>query len=200
MNILNEDLKDIVLKHNANGKFGVRLVHAPFDVVGDGDGGSEDKELKDKQRIINFGNVAFPVDYTRMSPEEKKRIVPTTWVFREAGGKSTAAPVEFSYTPIPAEDSLSPSDIAFFDDVQKILIEKNVSKVLGVSLVRPGIPGISFKRGGSVITLPIDLISFVPGEMRHGTLWVFPPGQDAAIQGVESGGPIGKGKFDDEDF
>ena len=49
-----------------------------------------------------------------------------------------------------------------------------------------------------MITVPLELRGphgFVPGQEHYDVVWVFPPEGNAI---AESGGPIGKGKFDDD--
>jgi hypothetical protein len=171
-------------------------LHAPFEVE---DAEEEpSKGVRNNQRIVNFGNVAFAVPVNRMSPQERAQIVPTTWAF--SGQPGVALPVEYSFSPDPLSDNLSSTDLELFEDISKVLQASPAAHVLGLSLVFPSPPGIRFKCGNSVITLPLNLGGLVPGELRFDTVWVFSPQADSTIvQCVESGGPIGQGKFD-EDF
>jgi hypothetical protein len=194
LQLINGPLRDTIIKHEKAERFGIRLIHAPFDVE-DPEDDTPSKKLGNKQYVVNFGNVAFPVPVKRMSPQERAKIVPTTWVF---GSPNVATPVEYSLTPDPIGDMLSTSDLALFEDISKILIASPAINVLGLSMVHPSLPGIRFKRGNSIITLPMDLNGFVPGEERFDTIWVFHPDHEGAIvQCAESGGRVGVGKFDE---
>jgi hypothetical protein len=156
-------------------------------------------ELKKGFRYVNFGNVAFPAELGRLAPKEKTKFVPTTWFFNQAGrGNVTALPVELSYSPSPVQDQLTQADLNLLDDLQKVLVEKNLSNILGVELVYPSVPGIKFKRGPNVITLPAEFRDVVPGTESYPTLWVFHPKNGVTVQCVEIGGPIGEFFFDDE--
>ena len=130
-----------------------------------------------------------------MSPQDRAKIVPTTWKFNAA---DVATPVEYSLSPDPVNDHLSSSDIALVSEISKIIVASPAAKVLGLSLVYPSLPGVRFKRGNSVITLPLELRGLVPGQEHYDVVWVFPPEGNAIVQCAESGGPIGKGKFDDD--
>lgn len=190
---INGPLRNAILKHNKGERFGIRLLHSPFDVE-EGDV-QPSKGISGNQRVVNFGNVAFAVPVSSMSPQERAKIVPTTWVISKPG---VVVPVEYSLSLDPINDSLSSSDLELFEDVTKILLASPAAHVLGLSLVYPSLPGIRFKRGNSVITLPLDLKGLVPGQLRFDTLWAFPPQADGAVvQCVESGGPGGQGEFDE---
>jgi len=102
---------------------------------------------------------------------------------------------KYSYTTDPGGDSLSDEDLALFDAIQQVLVQNRLLNVLGVTLVRSGNPGVRFKRGANIVTLPLDLKGVVPGTESIPTLYVFSPDGDAIVLREEIGGEPGKVAF-----
>jgi len=172
---LNEQLKPIFQQHNAVERFGITVLHEPFEVKAAAPG-SREGELKQGFKLVNFGNIAYPAKTSELAPRALARIVPTTYSFRpspDGRQKALALPIEYSYTTDPGGDSLSDEDLALFDAIPQVLVQNRLLNVLGVTLVRSGNPGVRFKRGANIVTLPLDLKGVVPGTESIPTLYVF---------------------------
>jgi hypothetical protein len=195
---LNDHIKPILQQHNAVERFGITLLHEPFEVQA-ATVGNRDGELKQGFKLINFGNIAYPAKTTDLSPQALARIVPTTYSFRPSpDGRQPAAilPIEYSYSTDPGDDSLSSDDLVLFDVLQQLLAQSGLQNVLGVTRVHSGVPGVRFKRGANIVTLPVELKAVVPGTQSIPTLYVFPPDGDAIVLRHEVGGEQGKVAFD----
>jgi len=194
---LNEQLKPIFQHYNAVERFGITVLHEPFEVKVSAPG-SREGELKRGYKLVNFGNIAYPANTAELAPRALARIVPTTYSFRPSpDGRQQAAalPIEYSYTTDPGGDSLSDEDLALFEAIQQVLVKNRLQNVLGVTLVRSSNPGVRFKRGANIVTLPLELKAVVPGTESIPTLYVFPPDRDAIVLREEIGGEQGKVAF-----
>ena len=197
MRFLNEQLKPIFQQYNAVERFGITVLHEPFEVKVSAPG-SREGELKRGYKLVNFGNIAYPANTAELAPRALARIVPTTYSFRPSpDGRQQAAalPIEYSYTTDPGGDSLSDEDLALFEAIQQVLVKNRLQNVLGVTLVRSSNPGVRFKRGANIVTLPLELKAVVPGTESIPTLYVFPPDRDAIVLREEIGGEQGKVAF-----
>ncbi len=173
------------------------MLHEPFEVKVSAPG-SREGELKRGYKLVNFGNIAYPANTAELAPRALARIVPTTYSFRPSpDGRQQAAalPIEYSYTTDPGGDSLSDEDLALFEAIQQVLVKNRLQNVLGVTLVRSSNPGVRFKRGANIVTLPLELKAVVPGTESIPTLYVFPPDRDAIVLREEIGGEQGKVAF-----
>ena len=197
MRFLNEQLKPIFQQYNAVERFGITVLHEPFEVKVSAPG-SREGELKRGYKLVNFGNIAYPANTAELAPRALARIVPTTYSFRPSpDGRQQAAalPIEYSYSPDPDKDKLSNEDLDLFDAIQHVLVQNGLQNVLGVSAVNSGIPVVRFKRGANIVTLPLELKAVIPGTESIPTLYVFPPDKDAIVLRVEIGGEQGKVAF-----
>jgi hypothetical protein len=199
---LDEKLRPILERYNATERFGIALLHEPFEVQAAAVG-NRDGELKQGYKLINFGNIAYPAKITELSPQVLARIVPTTYSLRgpspDGRQKAAALPIEFSYSTDPGGDSLSDADLELFDALQKVLTQYGLQNVLGVSLVNyqgDSVSAVRFKRGANIVTLPQELKGVVPGTQSIPTLYVFPPEEDAIVLRDEVGGEQGNVVFD----
>jgi len=194
---LNEQLKPIFQHYKAEEKFGITVLHEPFEVEASVPG-SREGELKQGFKLVNFGNIAYPAKTAELAKETLARLVPSTYSFRPSpDGRQPAAalPIEYSYSPNPGEDKLSDEDLALFDAIQQVLVSNRLQNVLGVEAISASIPVVRFKRGANIVTLPLELKSVVPGTKSIPTLYVFPPDKDAIVIREEIGGEEGKVAF-----
>ena len=184
LGLINNLLKSVFQSHSAFDRFGIALLHAPFDAESSTGQVEPDPNLP-TDPYVHFGNSALPVHFSKLASDAQTSIVPTCWGF---GGPGTILPVEYTFSSDPASDQLTSSDLALFADIQSALAKSSISGIIGVSLLTHAIPGISFKSDAVITTLPFQAVSLMPANERYDDLWVFKNGDDATVNHVASGG------------
>ncbi len=112
MRFLNEQLKPIFQQYNAVERFGITVLHEPFEVKVSAPG-SREGELKRGYKLVNFGNIAYPANTAELTQETRARLVPTTYFLTKISTYSMPSSMFWSKTVCKTCSASRPSIPAF---------------------------------------------------------------------------------------